>query len=170
MFILWVIHPLFHQRIIGFIFASSFIISGSIQIDEIKIGDIMTGKIDISALNTPPEENELKVAKFFSEKGKNISFIRPSSIPGQRRPDIEMDGIEWEIKCPIGKSKRTIQNNIMSAEGQSAYIIIDLRYIKLPEKECLSQIKLHFLTRSRVKRILVITKNLELVEFPSKND
>ncbi len=35
----------------------------------------MAGTIDISALNTPPEDKELKTAKFFSERGKNIAFI-----------------------------------------------------------------------------------------------
>lgn len=128
----------------------------------------MIGKINISNLNSLPEEKEIKVAKFFAEKGKNITFIRPSSIPGQRRPDIEMDGLEWEIKCPEGNSKRTIQNNIVSASGQSPYIIIDLRYMKTSEKETLSQIEKQFEARSRVKRILVITKNLQLIEFPPK--
>jgi len=57
----------------------------------------MTGKIDISALNTPPEQAEFETAKFFAKMGKDIAFIRPSSIPNHHRPDILMDGIEWEI-------------------------------------------------------------------------
>ena len=96
----------------------------------------MAGTIDISALNTPPEEKELKTAKFFSERGKNITFIPPSNIPGHRRPDFNMDGLEWEVK--------------------------------LPEKFCLSQVEINIKTRSRVKRILVITKTLQLIEFPPK--
>ena len=54
----------------------------------------MAGTIDISELNKPPEDTELKTAKFFSEKGKNIKFIPPSNIPGHRRPDFLMDGHE----------------------------------------------------------------------------
>ena len=126
----------------------------------------MSGRIDISALKVPPSEEELKVAKFFADMGKDITFICPSSIPGQRRPDFTMDGLEWEVKCPEGKSKRTIENNIVKAESQSAHIIIDLRRVKLSEKYCLSQIELNCRTRSRIKRILVITKNLQLVEYP----
>ena len=126
----------------------------------------MTGRIDISALKVPPSEEELKVAKYFANRGKDITFICPSSIPGQRRPDFIMDGLEWEVKCPAGKSKRTIENNIVNAEKQSGNIIIDLRRIKLSEKYCLSQIELNCKIRSRVKRIMVITKNMQLIEYP----
>ena len=41
-----------------------------------------------------------------AELGKDIVFIPP------HRPDIFMDGVEWEIKCPEGNSKRTIENNM----------------------------------------------------------
>ncbi len=126
----------------------------------------MAGTIAISAPNSPPKEKELRTAKFFSERGKDITFIPPSNIPGHRRPDFNMDGLEWEVKCPDGSSKRTIERCIVSAEGQSLYIIWNLRYVKLPEKFCLSQVEINFNTRSRVKRILVITKTLQLIEFP----
>ena len=126
----------------------------------------MSGKIDISLLNNPPEAEEFETAKFFANLGKDIVFIRPSSIPGQKRPDIVMDGLEWEIKCPTGRSKRTIENNIVAAEKQSSCIIIDLRHIKLPEKFCILQIERLFDHKSRIKRILVITKGLNLLEYP----
>lgn len=125
----------------------------------------MNGRIDVSALNHPPEPAELETAHFFANLGKDIVFIRPSSIPGQRRPDVLMDGLEWEIKCPRGKSKRTIENNIVTAEKQSANIILDLRYVNFSEKNCLSQIELLYKTKSKIKRILVITKDLNLIEY-----
>ncbi len=125
----------------------------------------MSGKIDISLLNNPPEAEEFETAKFFANLGKDIVFIRPSSIPGQKRPDIVMDGLEWEIKCPRGRSKRTLENNILIAEKQSSYIIIDLRYVKLPEKYCIAEIIRNFKQKPRIKRILVITKGLTLLEY-----
>ena len=79
----------------------------------------MRGTIDISKLNTPPEPHEFETAKHFSELGKDIVFIRPSSIPNVHRPDILMDGVEWEIKCPEGEGKRTIEKIIKKAEKQS---------------------------------------------------
>ena len=129
----------------------------------------MSGKIDISQLNTPPEKHEFETAKFFASREKDITFLRPSSIPNTHRPDILMDGLEWEIKCPEGSSKRTIESNIRKAVTQSHYIIIDLRWIKVPEKQCLSQLELHFKTKPAIKRLLIITKNHELIEYPQKS-
>ncbi len=128
-----------------------------------------TGKIDISKLNTPPGKHEFETAKFFSLMGKDIVFIKPSNIPNVHTPDIEMDGVMWEIKCPEGSGKRTIENTFKKAETQSSNVIIDLRWIKLPEKQCLTQIKLNFDTKQRIKRMYVITKGLQLIELPEKH-
>ena len=77
-----------------------------------------------------------------------------------------MDGIEWEIKCPKGDGKHTIERNIRKAATQSHYIIMDLRRIKLPEKQCLSEIEAFSISKPGIKKILVIKKNLEVIEFP----
>ncbi len=92
------------------------------------------GNIDISQLNTPPEKHEFETARFFADMGKDVVFLKPSDIPNVHTPDISMDGIEWEIKCPEGSGKRTIEKNITKAELQSYNIILDLRWIKIPEK------------------------------------
>ncbi len=128
----------------------------------------MSGMIDISQLQIPPEKHELATARYFSEKGKDIVFIRPSNIPKVHRPDILMDGIEWEIKSPQGKAKRTIEQNFRQAIEQSLYIIFDLRRINVPESKCLSQLEKEFNSR-HAKRLLIIKKNGDLVEFPPKN-
>lgn len=127
------------------------------------------GTIDISQLKTPPEKAEFETAKYLAEKGKNIVFIRPSSIPNQHRPDILMDGIEWEIKCPKGKSRRTIENNMRKAIMQSCFIIFDLRSIKLSEKQCISLLEKQFHSRSKVKKLLIIKKNGELIRCEKSN-
>ena len=121
------------------------------------------GKIDISQLNALPEKHEFETAKYFSALGKDVKFIRPSSMPGVRRPDILMDGIEWEIKCPQGKSDRTIENNFRKAVQQSKYLIFDLRWINIPEKQALSQIKRLYEGRKYLKKMLIIKKNKELI-------
>ena len=129
----------------------------------------MSGKIDISQLNTPPEKHELATAKFFSEKGKDIVFICPSNIPEVYRPDILMDGVEWEIKAPIGNGKKTIERNMHKAAKQSKYIIFDLRRISLEEKRCISQLEREFNERVYLKKLLVITKSGELETFSRNN-
>ena len=125
----------------------------------------MAGRIDISQLNTPPDKSEFAVAKYFAELGKDIVFIPPSAIPGQHRPDILMDGVEWEIKCPEGSSKRTIENAIRTAVRQSKSIIIDLRRIQLSDSSSVSNLEKEFNGRKYIKRIYVIRKNGSLLLY-----
>ena len=123
------------------------------------------GTIDISRLKTPPEKSEFETAKYLAEKGKNIVFIRPSSIPNQHRPDILMDGLEWEIKCPKGKSRRTIENNMRKAIMQSHNIIFDLRHIKLSEDKSIAKLEHEFKINTCLKKIYIIKKDWTLLFY-----
>ena len=122
------------------------------------------GKIDISALNTPPEKHELATARYFAALGKNIVFITPSNIKDDHRPDIVMDGVEWELKCPQGSSKRTIERLYRTAAKQSKYIIFDLRRSSLNEQSAIQQLQREFLDH-KSKKLLIIKKNGELLEI-----
>lgn len=126
------------------------------------------GKIDISQLNTPPEKHELACAKFFAELGKDIVFLKPSSIPNLHTPDILMDGLEWEIKTPIGSSRRTIEENFRKAVKQSRNIIFDLRNINLPQAQCISKLEQEFNLRPYLNNLYVICKNDILIKYPKK--
>lgn len=128
----------------------------------------MSGKIDISKLNVPPEKHELSVARFFAELGYDVEFIPPSNIPGVHRPDILLQGVEWEIKSPKGKGKNTIQKNFKVAIKQSHFIIFDLRRVNLPESKCISEIEKQMSLRPYMKKLFVICKNETLLELPSK--
>ena len=129
----------------------------------------MLGKIDISELNTPPEQAEFETAKYFAVLGKDITFIRPSAIPNQHRPDILMDGVEWEIKCPLGDSKRTIENNMRKAIKQSHNVIFDLRHMGMSDSQCVSQLEQQFNRRSQLRRLFIIKRNGELLSYSKKN-
>ncbi len=127
------------------------------------------GTIDISQLKTPPEKSEFETAKYLAEKGKDIVFIRPSSIPNQHRPDILMDGLEWEIKCPKGKSRRTIENNMRKAIMQSHNIIFDLRHIKLSEDKSIAKLEHEFKINTRLKKIYIIKKDWTLLFYKKRH-
>ena len=129
----------------------------------------MAGRIDISQLNCPPDRSEFSVAKYFADLGKDIVFIPPSAIPGQHRPDILMDGVEWEIKCPEGNSKRTIENNMRKALLQSRNVIFDLRHIQLSEKEGLSKLEKEYRINSQLRKLYIIRKNGDLIAHLSKH-
>ena len=124
----------------------------------------MPGTIDISKLKTPPEKHELATAKYFAALGKDVVFLPPSNIKEVYRPDILMDGVEWEIKAPQGKSRRTVEKLYRHASQQSKYIIFDLRRSNLSEDVCLQKLEREFKDR-KTKRLLVIKKSGELIEF-----
>ena len=84
------------------------------------------------------------------------------------RGQIAYEALEWEIKSPIGNSKRTIETNFRQAVKQSRYIIFDLRRIKVPEKQCMVQLEKELSARPYVRRLLIIKKNGELRELPQK--
>ena len=123
----------------------------------------MSGKIDISQLNTPPEKDEFGTAKYFADAGKDIVFIRPSNIQGNFRPDFIMDGNEWEVKNPVGKGKSTIDRNLHHAIEQSDHIIIDLRHFRGDENEAISKLQKEFRLRSNIRELLIIKHNGELI-------
>ena len=125
------------------------------------------GRIDISKLNVPPEKHELRAARYFANLGYDIEFIPPSNIPDIHRPDILMQGKEWEIKSPQGKGKHTIEQNYRKAAKQSKFIIFDLRRCPLPESQTLGQLRREFDDR-HTKRLLVILKDGILLEYPQK--
>ena len=80
-----------------------------------------------------------------------------------------MDGVEWEIKCPEGHSKRTIESNFRKAVKQSKYIIFDLRRVKMSEKLCVSQLTREFNARPYLKKLYIIMKNGTLLQIPEKS-
>lgn len=122
------------------------------------------GIIRTSELHIPPTEHELATASYFAEMGKDVDFIRPSNIPGVYRPDIVMDGIEWEIKSPCGSSKRTLEKNYHKAALQSQNIIFDLRRSGVPEKDAVQRLMAEFRDK-HTKQLLIICKTGELIEI-----
>lgn len=125
------------------------------------------GKIDITKLDCPPEKHEFETAKYFSNLGKDVIFLKPSRIPNTHTPDIIMDSVEWEIKCPQGNGKHTIETNFRNAIQQSYYLIFDLRRCKLPEKQSIKQLEKEFSSRAYLKKMYIIKKSGELLKYPN---
>ncbi|MDR1027754.1 MAG: hypothetical protein LBL46_05050 [Rickettsiales bacterium] len=126
------------------------------------------GKV-IIPLGAIPEPHEIETGKFFAALGNDVEFLPPSYMKGVFSPDMLMNGTRWEIKAPCGDSKRTIENNYRSAERQSQNVIFDLRRVKLGEKIAIGYIKQQFnLRRSKIKRIIVITKDKKYLDLTRK--
>jgi hypothetical protein len=67
------------------------------------------GKIIIPA-GVLPEKHELETADYFASLGKDVVFQLPNRTKGSRTPDVMIDGVLWEMKCPFGNGKQTVKN------------------------------------------------------------
>jgi hypothetical protein len=111
------------------------------------------------------EKHEVESIDFLKGLGKSITLIPNSKTKNQESADIIMDGAEWEIKSPIGKGKRNLENTLKKASHQAPNIIIDLRRNEIPESKIINRIKRITKLRSRIKKLYVITKSEEFVRI-----
>ena len=110
--------------------------------------------------------HELATVVLLTEMGYDITLIPKSNKCGDRTPDIEMQGLFWEMKCPKGQGKYLIQNTLHKAARQSENVIVDLRRIKIHQTKCLRELEKHFMiTSKRLKRMKIITKTKKIIDF-----
>lgn len=111
-----------------------------------------------------PKDHEMSAALILANYyfKADVIFLRPQS---NRTPDIEVGGAKWEIKSPMGNSKKTIENNLRMARKQSCNVIIDLRRIKMHKIRAIARIN-YFLSRQKqIKQVIIITKDQKVVEI-----
>ena len=112
-----------------------------------------------------PEEHELQSASVFTGLGKDVEFIAPRRTKDSTTPDIMIDGIQWEIKSPTGKSKTTVSNALRRAVKQSPNVIFDARRTTITDIEVEKEIKRNLKLTQSLKRILLITKSSKIIEI-----
>lgn len=114
-------------------------------------------------INPRPERFEIEAASIIAEYLQaNATFIARSTV---NTPDVEIKGIEWEIKSPLGKSKHTIEMQLRRASRQSAYVILDARRFKIHIAKIRRQLRYHGEIKMHIKRILLITKTEQVEEI-----
>ena len=102
---------------------------------------------------------------FLTEQGFDVELLPPVQRKDARTPDIRMNGVEWEIKCPVGKSANTIKRAFKTALRQSKHIIFDLRGSKITDKVNIAKLEKEFNDIKSARLLLVITKKRELLDF-----
>jgi hypothetical protein len=112
-----------------------------------------------------PEPHELKAAQFFNALGFDVEFLIPVYQKGIRTPDIQMNGILWEIKSPQSNGKHTIENAFRKAVKQSSNIIFDLRKIKMSNDKSVSLIIKYSKLIKGIRKLWIITKNSKLLDL-----
>jgi len=119
-----------------------------------KYKKIISGQVIIPAghLN-PPEPHEVDAAFILANHYQtDVEFLIPIDDYKRKTADIKMLGVEWEIKCPAGNSKYTIQEQFRRASKQAKNIIIDTRRTKLEYKNIEKSVSFEIKKRPYVKK------------------
>lgn len=114
------------------------------------------------AIDRPPSAPELSAATILADYFKrDVHFeARHGNL---KTADFRIGGALWELKSPLGRGKRTIQNNIRKANQQCANIVVDLRFCKINEEQAIQRVRYEVLRMTSIKKVLVITKDIRVL-------
>jgi len=121
------------------------------------------GKITPNGVVLHTHENATVV--FLTGQGFDVELLPPVQRKNARTPDIRMRALDWEIKCPTGKSANTIKRAFKTALRQSKNIIFDLRNSKMPDKTNIAKLEKEFSDIKSAKHLIVITKSRKMLDF-----
>jgi len=116
----------------------------------------------------PPEQHEIDTAEILALHYRTtVEFLKP--IDDYKRPtaDIRMLDVEWELKCPKGASKSTIQNQFERGSKQAKNIIIDSRRTNLKYEDVEKRVLQELKNRPYMKKAIIIDKSKKVVEIQS---
>lgn len=117
-----------------------------------------------TSLEDAPKDHEMSAAVILAYHFKaDVVFLRPEK---KKTPDIEVNGVKWEIKSPKGDSKKTIENNLRLARKQSRNIVIDLGRSKMHATRAAARAKFYMRTEAHNIRCLkIITKAHKILDI-----
>ncbi|MCL2085945.1 hypothetical protein FWH09_03370 [Candidatus Saccharibacteria bacterium] len=116
-----------------------------------------------SSIKPAPQDFEISAAQILANYFKGNAKMIPRT--SMKTPDVEICGIEWEIKSPTGHGKRNIQHQIANACKQSRNIVIDARRSKRYGDNLMRELQNIYKTSKRIKRLLLVTKSGKVIEF-----
>ncbi|MCL1830802.1 MAG: hypothetical protein FWG21_05155 [Oscillospiraceae bacterium] len=102
----------------------------------------------------PTVQHEVDAARILARHfNSTVEFIIPVDDYMRKSADILMLGMEWELKCPIGDSKATIENQFRRASKQAHNIVIDTRRTKLEYRLIENKVRRELTTRPSMKKV-----------------
>jgi hypothetical protein len=117
----------------------------------------------------PPEEHEVSAAWILARHYNcSIEFLKPIDGYKRKTPDFVMRALEWELKAPIGESKRTIRDKLSIAKAQSPNIVIDTRRTKLLDNRIESELRRQVTIKKSIHRLIMIAKDEKVVEIKTR--
>lgn len=118
-------------------------------------------------LEEQPKPHEIETALVLSKHYHvDVTFLAPINTYKRKTPDIEMSGVQWELKSPTSKSKKsTIRNQVAEASHQSKYVVIDGNRTKLEDDFIQCELEKEFKSRKGLKRVLYVNKKKVVIEI-----
>ena len=117
-------------------------------------------------LVNPIESHEIEAAWILARHYNVIvEFLKPIDGYKVKTADFVMDGIIWELKSPIGKSKNTIEYTLRRAGKQSRFLVFDGRRAQLSDEFMVQKIHYELSKRRSIKKVIFINKNQEVLEI-----
>ena len=107
-------------------------------------------------------EAALILADYFKA---DVRFLSPSKRYKTNTADFVIDNIEYELKSPITKSPRSIENLIHDATKQSFNIVVDIRKSKIKEKRMMKLCEDSLRYYKKIKKIVLIVNKNKVLEF-----
>jgi len=117
----------------------------------------------------PPLPHEVNMASVLAQHFQTVvEFIIPVDDYKRKTADIKMLGTEWELKCPIGASRATIENQFRRISKQAYNIVLDTRRTALDyaiiEKKVLFELK-NRPSMKKVNRFILIDKFEKIIDI-----
>lgn len=112
-----------------------------------------------------PEAHEIATAKIFIKNGFDVRFITPRRVKNMKTPDVEINGILWEIKSPTSTGKQTLQRLLKKAAKQSDNIIIDDRRTNSDDAYYFKELKRLSSLSHSIRRLKLITKSGKIIDI-----
>lgn len=114
-------------------------------------------------LKPSPAPYEVSAATLLANHFKSdVEFILRTN---HKTADFLINGIEWELKSPVGVGKYNIQHQLKDAARQSSNVVFDARRSKIHMTKVRREVEYHFKTIRPIKRLLIISKSKEVIEL-----
>lgn len=123
----------------------------------------MSGKLTENGVRLYAHER--LTVEYFLERGEDVELMVPSNRVGGKNADLKIWNKIWEMKSPTSTNKNTITVMMKRAVKQSQNLIIDLRRLKGNDSDVIKVLRTRFLVSRRLRSLLIIMKNGDLIGF-----
>lgn len=113
-----------------------------------------------------PWPHELRTAEALAAHGLTVSFLAIKDGEHRSSADVEIDGVEWEMKSPVSGSLSNVQKTLRKAAHQSSCVIYDSQRVKnLTDKQIERELRKQAQAFRSLKHVMFVTKKRDLLDI-----